>query len=85
MKGLEPALSQPGVICGGDGANGVLKEAQLVRKGCVVSGENEGTHDDIRVTIDVFRDAVVYNVGALEKRRRVERREEGIVNENDGF
>jgi len=48
----------------------------------VVSGENEGTHDDIRVTVDVLGDAVVYNVGTLEERGGVEWREEGIVDED---
>ena len=82
MKGLETTLGQPRVVRRGDGANGVLKVSQFLYEGSVVSGENEGSHDDIRVTVDVLGDAVVYNVGTLEERRGVERREEGVVDED---
>ena len=37
------------------------------------------------MTVDVFRDAVVYDVGTLEEGGGVERRDEGVVNENEGF
>ena len=50
-----------------------------------MSRENDGAHDDIRVTIYVFGDAVVYNVGTLEERGGVEWREESVVDENEGF
>jgi len=50
-----------------------------------VSGENEGTHDDIRVAVYVFGDAVVYDVGALEERGGVEWREEGVVDKDEWF
>ena len=84
MKGLEATLGQPRVISGGNGTNSVLEEPQFIRKGTVVSGENDGTHDDIRVTVYVFRNAVVYDVGTLEERGGVERREECVVYENEG-
>ena len=72
MKGLEATLGQPRVVSGGNGTNGVLEEPQFIRKGTVVSGENDGTHDDIRVTVYVFRNAVVYDVGTLEERGGVD-------------
>jgi hypothetical protein len=37
------------------------------------------------VTVYVLCDAVVYDVGTLEERGGVERREEGVVYENEGF
>ena len=85
MKGFESTLGQPRVIRGGDGSNGVLKETQFLGNFRMVGGENESTHDDVRVAVDVFRDAVVYDVGALEEGGGVEGREEGIVYKHEGF
>lgn len=50
-----------------------------------MSGEDESTHDDVRVTVDVFGNAVVYDVGALEEGGGVEGGEEGVVHEHEGF
>ena len=46
--------------------------------------QDEGAHDDVRVAIDVFREAVHDNIRALQERRGVERGEEGVVDEDKG-
>ena len=82
MERLGAALGEPGVVGAWYGADGVLEEAEVGGEGGVVGGEDEGAHDDVRMAVYVFRDAVEDDVGAEEERGRIEGRKEGVVDEN---
>lgn len=84
VEGLGAALREPAVVRAGDGTDSVLEEAQLACEGGVVRGEDERAHDDVRVTVDVFCDAVQDDVGAEEQGGGVEWRKEGVVYEDEG-
>lgn len=45
VQGLQTAVSEPAVECGGDGADGVLKEAEALLEGLGIEGSN--AHQDI--------------------------------------
>ena len=47
--------------------------------------EDEGTHDDIRVSVDILGDAVVSDVGSKQKRRADVGRAEGVVSNDLNF
>ena len=82
VERLGAALGEPGVVGAWDGADGVLEEAEVGGEGGVVGGEDEGAHDDVRVAIDVFRDAVEDDVGAEEEGGRIVGRKECVVDED---
>jgi hypothetical protein len=50
----------------------------------MVGGEDQRAHDDIRVAIDVFGEAVEDDVGPEEKGRGVEWRHKCVVYEDEG-
>jgi len=66
MERLRASLGEPAVVGTRDGADGVLEETELAGEGCMVGGEDEGTHDDVGVAVDVFRETVEDNVGTEE-------------------
>ena len=54
VERLGAALGEPAVIGARDRADSVLKEGQaFVRRGAV-GGEDQRSHDDIRVAVDIF-------------------------------
>ena len=50
-----------------------------------VCGESICAHDDVRVAVDVFSEAVHDNVSPEEEGRGVEGGEEGVVDEEEGI
>jgi hypothetical protein len=85
MQRLRTALGEPAIKGAGHGPNGVLEEAQFFGKSGVGGGEDESTHDDVRVAVDILGERVHDDVGAEEERGGVERGEEGVVDEDDGL
>jgi len=80
VQRLEPAVGEPAVECAGHGADGVLQERQLVEQFGRV--ERRGSHDHVRVPVDVLCDAVHDDVGAMVQRVLHVRAHEGIVDNN---
>lgn len=68
MEGFGTALGEPAVVCAWDGAGGVLEESEAGAEGGVVCGYDDCAHDDVRVAVDIFREAVEDEVGAMKKR-----------------
>ena len=48
----------------------------------VVGWEDQSAHDDVRVAVDVFGDAMHHDVGSEEKGGGVERGQESVVYQN---
>lgn len=84
MQRLRSALCEPRVVRARYCADSVLQEAEGRRELGVVRGEDEGTHDDVRVAVDVFSETVEDDIGALEEGGGVEGGEEGVVDEDVG-
>lgn len=63
MQRLGAALSQPGIIRARDRTDRVLKESEAFKESDVMLGKDDGAHDDIGVTIDVFSETVKYYIG----------------------
>ena len=51
----------------------------------VVGWEDQSAHDDVRVAVDVFGDAMHHDVGSEEKGGGVEGGQEGVVYQNEGL
>lgn len=58
MQSLGATLSEPAVVWAGDGANGVLEEGETGMEFGVMGWEDEGTHYDVGVAVDVFGEGV---------------------------
>jgi hypothetical protein len=84
VQRLEPALREPAVVRARHGADRVLQEAEALEDGGAVGRDDDGAHDDVRVAVDVLGERVQDEVGAGEEGRRVEGREEGVVDEDEG-
>ena len=54
VQGLCATLREPAVICTRHRTDRVLQEPELLRERGVVRGEDEGTHDDVRVAVHVL-------------------------------
>ena len=85
MKGFGTTLGKPRVVRAWYSANGVLQEPEVGVEFGVVRREDDGAHDHVRVTIDVFCYTMHDNVGAEEERGGVKRRQESVVYQNEGI
>ena len=66
VQRLGPTLRQPGIIRARNSPNRVLEEGQAVAEGGMVFRNNDGTHDDIGVAIDVLCETVEDNICTLK-------------------
>jgi hypothetical protein len=66
MQRLGAALSQPRIIRARNRTDRVLKEREAFKEGHVMLRKDDGAHDDIGVTIDVFGETVEDYIGALK-------------------
>jgi hypothetical protein len=66
VQRLGAALHHPGIICARNRTNGVLEEGKAFAERSVSFRENDGTHNDIGMTIDVFRETMEDDIGALK-------------------
>jgi len=82
VQSLGSALGEPAIVRAGDCSNCVLEETEFGCEDGVVGGEHKGPHDDVRVAVDVFREAVEDDVGTKDERRAVEWGEERVVYED---
>lgn len=80
VQGFDTAVGEPGVEGRGNGANGVLQEAETLEKGLGV--ESGDTHADIAVAVDVLGDTVDDDIGTVLKRVLDVGREEGVVDDD---
>ena len=80
VQRLKPAVREPAVEGRGDGADGVLQEGQLLEELGRVEGG--GAHNDVRVPVDVLRDAVDDNVGAVVQRVLHVGGHEGVIDDD---
>lgn len=63
----------------GNSTDCILEESETGVESRVVCREDEGAHDNVGMTVDIFGEGMHHDVGAEEERRGIERREEGIV------
>lgn len=85
LESLGSTVRQPAVVRARNGARCVLQEASALGKGsstrvCRCRGDNERTHDDVGVAVDVLGQAVYDGIGAEKEWGRIEWGQEGIVN-----
>lgn len=80
VERLEAAVGEPGVEGGGDGADGVLEERETLVQ--LRGVEGCGTHDHVRVAVDVLCNGVDDDVGAVIERVLDVGGEEGVVDDD---
>ena len=82
VESLDSSEGQVGVERRGDRTRGVLEEPEALERLLSSLSNDERSHDDIRVTVDVLGDGVEDNVGSLSDGVGEEGREEGVVDEH---
>ncbi len=80
VEGLETTVGQPGVECGWDGTDGVLKESEAGLH--VLRVEGADAHDNVGVAVDVLGNGVDDDVGTVVEWILDVWGEEGVVNDN---
>jgi len=80
MESLQASVCKPAVKGGRNCADGVLEEEETRVDDIIVEGGN--THDNIGVAIDVFRDRVDDDIGAVLQRVLNVRTHESVINNN---
>lgn len=80
VESLDTAVGEPAVEGRGDGANGVLQEAEALEESGRVEGSD--THADVTVAVDVLCDAVDDDVGAVLEWVLDVGGEEGVVDDD---
>ena len=83
LKCLRTALGEPAIKCAGYRADCILEESKTLEEGSMSSGEDERTHEDVGMAIDVFSEGMRNDISSCEKGRGVIRREEGTVYKNE--
>jgi hypothetical protein len=63
MQRLGTARSQPRIIRARNRTDRVLKESEAFKESDGMLGKDNGAHDDIGVSIDVFSETVKYYIG----------------------
>ena len=81
LQGLETSEGKVAVESSGSSSNSLGGEEELVSEGLVVGGES--SHNDVRVTSDVFSDGVDTDVRAQKKGTLEIRRGEGVISGSD--
>lgn len=81
VQGLQTTVGEPAVEGGGDGADGVLEEGEALLEG--VGVESGDTHADVGVAVDVLRDGVDDDVGAVVERVLHVGAHEGVVDDDE--
>lgn len=81
VQSLQTTVGEPRVEGGGNGANGVLKEAKALLE--LVAVESGDAHDNVAVAVDVLGDAVDDNVSAQVEGVLNIRRQEGVVDNDE--
>lgn len=84
MKRLGTPLGQPAIIWTRNRAVGVLEETEGACEGGVVCGEDRGTHDHVRVSVDVLCETVCDDVGAEDERGLVKGGQKRVVHDDEG-
>ena len=81
LQGLETSEGKVAVESSGSSSNSLGSEEELVSEGLVVGSES--SHNDVRVTSDVFSDGVDTDVRAQKKGTLEIRRGEGVISGSD--
>jgi len=81
LQGLETSEGKVAVESSGSSSNSLGSEEELVSEGLVIGGKS--THNDVRVTSDVFSDGVDTDVRAQKERALEIRRGESVISGSD--